>query len=142
MRLENGEKQARLNVLDDLIKYMRRKELQEETPEDALGEGMEAIADNMESEEGEETEREKKPEAILEIEEEPTHELNPDEEEDMAEMEEELSPFQQKMKDYFNNRDRPKMGKSMSFMLATKTPKQAMKSSEKKKDKFREKTIH
>lgn len=131
----SGEKEARMNVLDDLIKYMRRKELQEEAPEDALGEGMEAIADKMESEDGEETEREEKPEAILEIENEPTHELNPDEEEDLAEMEDELSPFQKKMKDYFNNRDRPKMGKSMSFMVATKTPtssKQVMKPSEKK----------
>lgn len=117
-----GEKQARLGVLDDLIKYMRRLELDKDEPQDALGEGLEAVADKMAPEEDEEMEeREERPEAIVELEAGPKDEMAEEDDEPM-DGEEELSPFQKKMKDYFNNRDRPKVGKSMSFMVATKTP--------------------
>lgn len=127
-----GERQARLGVLDDLIKYMRKRELEKDMPEDALGEGLGAVAEKMapdEEVEDEDMMEHGKPEAIVEIEAGPKEEMvehdEAEGEEPLEEEDEELSPFQQKMKDYFNNRDRPKVGKSMSFMMATKTPAQS-----------------
>jgi hypothetical protein len=116
-----GESQSKLGVLEDLIKYMRKLELAKDEPKDALAEGLGAVEDKMSDEaEGEE----EKPSLEIEIGAEPKE----DEEEMMMagpeseETEEELSPFQQKMKDYFNDTDKPKMGSSMSFMVASKKP--------------------
>jgi hypothetical protein len=133
--MQRSDKDAKLGVLDGLIKYMRQLELAKDDPKDALGEGLDMVKDEMKDVAERDLDSED-PNVEIEIEspEEEEREMA-DGEEEMEEGEE-LSPFQKNMKDYFNNTDRPKVGSSLSFMVETKKPiaKSGMKSSSERKD--------
>lgn len=119
MMMSDSEKSSKLGVLEDLIKYMRKLELAKDETEDPLSEGLEAVGDKLEDK-AERGMEEEEPEVEISLEAEPSGEG-----EDTGETEEEseeLSPFQQKMKDYFNDTDRPKVGNSMAFMVESKKP--------------------
>ncbi len=114
-----NDRNAKLGVLDGLIKYMRQLELAKDEPKDALGKGMEHVEKNMED-----------PEVDVEIEApEDGREMDPfnkmgEGKDDMEEEgeSEEMSPLHKEMKSYFNNKDKPKIGSSMSFMVESKKP--------------------
>lgn len=111
----SNDRNAKLGVLDGLIKYMRQLELAKDEPKDALAEGLDKVEGDMGD----------KPELDVEIEAPKDGRQmgmeGMDDNEDMPE-EEEMSPLHKEMKDYFNNKDKPKIGSSMSFMVESKKP--------------------
>ena len=108
--MPDDERKSKLGVLEDLIRYMRKLELaKDDDVKDPLAEGLSAVGEGMK----EPPEDDEEPELEVAI------KKGDDDEESEGE---ELSPFQKKMKDYFNDTDRPKVGNSMSFMMASKKP--------------------
>lgn len=114
------EKSSKLGVLEDLIKYMRKLELAKDEPEDALSDGLAEAEGKMHDDHERSMEDVKDPEVEIAVDGKPDEAIE-EIAEDAAESDE-LSPFEQKMKDYFNDTDKPKMGNSMSFMVAAEKP--------------------
>lgn len=111
-----SDRNTKIGVLDGLIKYMRQLELAKDAPEDALAEGMDKVERGMSDKPMEEMEVDE-PESDFEK----SRELK-DPMAEEKEGEEPLSPLKKEMKDYFNNKDKPKVGGSMTFMVESKKP--------------------
>lgn len=97
---------SKIDVLKNLIEYMRKLEAAKDEPEDALHQGMQHAANEMKPED-EETMADEMAES-------------PEEQKQEEESGEEEHPFAANFKDFLNDRHLPKVGGNVTMMVEAK----------------------